>query len=274
MFVLLGYTGNAGAGAVNFDLTALPDADFSQRNGHYVFTEPYQLLGATNVGANDILADLLCPTWNAIGKMNVFPSLETAAFSSAAYLDLRADVPPKLPLNEEFQFQTSNNAGVAVRSNGFVILGTADWNRNLPQGILPILVHGTASVTGVGNSWSGPFPVVFEQSLRGGVYSIVGADAVIAGGIAFRIVFPRQKLYSGRKLRPGNGLLGGVGNTPPLNGQLQSRYWGEWGRFHTFEPPQIELWMNAGGAVTVNWWWQLIYLGTDLSLLEASAMTI
>lgn len=274
MFVLLAYTGSAGAAAANFDLTALTDPDFSQRSGHYIFTEQYKLLAAADVGLNDTNASILCPTWNAIGKMNVYPPIRSAAPVSSSFVDLRTDWAPPLPLNEEVQFQTTNNAGVAVRTNGVVWLGTTDWNRNLPTGILPIMVRATVAVTGVANAWSGPSTLTFEQSLRGGVYSVIGADAQVAGSIAHRAIFPRQKLYSGRKLRPGNLTLNAIGDFPPLYGYNQARVFGEWGRFHTFEPPQWEFLMNAAGAVTPELRMHLVYLGTDLSLLEANAITI
>jgi hypothetical protein len=117
-------------------------------------------------------------------------------------------------------------------------------------------------------------PITLEQSLRGGVYSIVGADCFVAGCIAFRVIFPRQKLYSGRKLRPGSLCQNALGDFPPLLGQLQARYFGEWGRFHTFELPQVEVWGNAAGAATMEIRFHCLYLGTDLSLLEAHALTI
>jgi hypothetical protein len=274
MFCLLGYTGAPGAAAADFDLTALTDPDFSQRSGHYIFTEQYRLAAAAQVEASGVRATLLCPTWSAIGRMNIYPPTRSAAPVSSTYVDLRTDWPVPLPLNEEFQAQTTNNAGAGTRSNVAIWLMTNDWTRNLPTGILPIMIRATVACTGVANAWSGPSTLTFEQSLRGGVYSIVGADAQVAGSIAHRAIFPRQKLYQGRKLRPGNLTLNAVGDFPPLYGQNQARIFGEWGRFHTFEPPQWEFWMNAAGAVTPELRMHLIYLGTELSLLEANAITI
>jgi hypothetical protein len=226
------------------------------------------------VGANTTLVDLLCPTWNAIGKMNSYPPVRSAQPVSATYPDLRADWAVPIPLNEEFQIQTTNDAGAAVRQNAAFWILTNDWNRNLPPAIFPIMIRATATPTKIANAWSGPSTITLEQSLRGGVYSIIGADCFAAGCIAFRCIFPRQKLYSGRKLRPGNLCQNALGDFPPLQGQNQARYWGEWGRFHTFELPQFEVWGNAGGAVTLELRLHCLYLGVELSLLEANALTI
>jgi hypothetical protein len=274
MFVILGYQGAAGAAAVNFDLSALLDPDFSQRNGHYVFTEPYKLLASANVGASDTEMNLLCPTWNAIGKFNIYPPVRAAQPVMSTYVDLRTDIPTNLPLNEEFQVQTSNNAGAGVQTNGLLWLGTPDWNKNLPQGIMPISVRCSVAFTGVAHAWSGPSALTFEQSLRGGVYSVVGARFQSAGCIAHRAIFPRQKLYQGRKLRPGDVALNAIGDFPPLYGYNQSRLFGEWGRFHTFEPPQWDVFANAAGAATGVLILDMIYLGTDVSLLDSGSVTI
>src|SRR5262249_22622371 len=103
MFALLGYTGADAVGGVTTDLTALTDPDFTQRNCHYPFTENYRLCAAADIGASDTELALLCPTWNAIGKMNVYPPIRSATPVSSSYVDLRTDWAPPIPLNEEFQ---------------------------------------------------------------------------------------------------------------------------------------------------------------------------
>jgi hypothetical protein len=274
VFALLGYTASDNVGGVTTDLAALVDPDFTQRNGHYTFTEQYRLGGVVGIGTNVTRTDLLCPTWNAIGLMNSYPPVRSATPVSSTYVDLRTDWQVPIPLNEEFQVQQANDAGAANRLNGVLWIFTQDWNRNLPAGIFPIMIRATSSVTKVANAWSGPATITLEQSLRGGVYSIIGYDCFLAGCIASRIIFPRQKLYQGRKLRPGNLCQNALGDFPPLYGYNQARVFGEWGRFHTFELPQIEVWGNAAGAVTAELRIHAVYLGTDLSLLESGSITI
>lgn len=269
-FALLGYQGLPGVNAVGTDLTALADPDFSTRNGHYIFTEPYQLLAAYHLETSAIGAQLVCPTWNAIGKANVWPVNRGIVTLSPPRVDTRFDYAPFVPLNEEFQFQVSNNLGASTeQAFGFVVLGTNDWNGNIPKGQLPIVVRATVTFNPGSLVWSGPQVLTFEQSLRGGVYAVCGAEVQATNVIAFRLIFPRYKLYNGRKLRPGWLAQNAIGDLIyPLS--ADGPFWlGEWGRFHTFEPVQIEAIMTTGAstAFEVRLW--LVFLGENLSALQA-----
>jgi hypothetical protein len=266
---LLAYTGNAGIGATNFDLTALTDPDFTQRNGHYTFTEPYQLMATAIIGANLTRGRFQVPHWNAIGEYNIYPvNRSTIVVQSNPNMDFYYDAPPPIPLNEEFQIQTSNNNAGTEQDFGLIWIATSDWSQNLPRGVQLINVRATVAVTGILNAWSGPAGITLSQSLRGGVYAVVGAVCQITVGIAFRIVFPRYRLYNGRKLRPGNLCMQNIGDTPQ-DIPWDQQYWlGEWGRFHTFELPQVEFLANVAGAQTLELRMWCIYLGEDLSLLN------
>lgn len=266
---LLAYTGTPGVNASSFDLTALADPNFSQRNGHYIFTEGYRLYCAAHLEASAVRANFSVPTWNAIGKPNIYPSNVSATVPSPPRVDVRALYPPRVPLNEEFQFQATNNLGTGTEQAwGIIQLITDDFSKGIPRGQIPIMVRATASFTPSANVWSGPQTITFEQSLRGGVYAIVGAEVQQSGAIAFRIVFPRYRLYHGRKLYPGwlcQQSLGDLIYPQELGGPLE---WGEWGRFHTFEPPQLDLLNSAASAVTPEIRLWLVYLGEDVSLLS------
>lgn len=268
-FALLGYHGAAGVNAASFDLTALTDPDFSQRNSHYIFTENYRLMCAAHLEASATRANFSAPTWNAIGKPNIWPVNVSATVPSPPRIDTRDNAPPRLPLNEEFQFQVSNNLGAATEDAfGFMWIITDDYNRNIPRGSLPILVRCTATYNPGSAVWSGPQALVFEQSLRGGVYAVVGAEVQGTNLIAFRLIFPRYRLYNGRKLRPGWLCQNAIGDLIWPQQYSGPDVFGEWGRFHTFEPPQIESVMATGASTAheIRLW--LVYLGEDVSLLN------
>jgi hypothetical protein len=266
---LLAYSGTTGAAAVNFDLTAATDPDFTQRNGHYTFTEAYRLFGTFVSGATCTRSRFQVPHWNAIGEYNIYPpNLSSTVILSNPQIDWALAMPPQIPLNEEFQMQVTNT-GAGEVSFAAIWLITPDWTRNLPAGIQLICVRATAAVAGVAAGWSGPGPITLSQSLRGGVYAVVGAECITALGWFFRIVFPRYRLYQGRKLRPG-GLCQAVAGQNVLSRVSEQELWlGEWGRFHTFELPQIETFSSTTGAATQEIRLWLIYLGEDLSLLNA-----
>lgn len=268
-FALLGYQGTPGVNAASFDLSALTDPDFSQRNNHYIFTEQYALLHAYHQEASATRANFSCPTWNALGKANIWPVNVTSTVLSPPRIDTRWDYPARIPYNEEFQFQVSNNLGSSTeQAYGFIWIITSDFSRNIPRGALPIMVRCTATYNPGSVVWSGPQALTFEQSLRGGVYAVVGAECQAASVIAFRLIFPRYKLYNGRKLRPGFLCQNAVGDLiwpQAFDGPMAL---GEWGRFHTFEPPQMESIMTTGASTTHELRLWLVFLGEDVSLLQ------
>jgi hypothetical protein len=275
-FALLDYNlSAAAAGASNSDMSAVSDPDFSQRNSHYIFTENYWLMAVSLVGASVTRGRFQVPTWNAIGEYNIFNANRSLQPPSNAQIDLYLPQQVPIPLNEEFQIQASNNLGMGTeQENALVWIGTTDWSMNLPRGRLPITVRASFTVTPTINVWSGGQNITLSQSLRGGVYAVVGATVQGTNAVAFRIIFPRYRLYQGRKLRPGWLTQNAVGDV--VNNQLQPwiLQWGEWGRFHTFELPQIEVLGTTAGAVTYQAFLWLVYLGEDVSLLNYGATTI
>jgi hypothetical protein len=131
-----------------------------------------------------------------------------------------------------------------------------------------IVIRVSFTVTPTINVWSGPQIVTFSQSLRGGVYAIVGATLQGTNAAAFRIIFPRYRLYHGRKLRPGLPVQTAIGDT--LSNQIYP--WqlqlGEWGRWHTFEPPTVEVLGTTAAGTTYQGFWWLVFLGEDVSQLS------
>lgn len=270
-FCLLAYQGTPGVNAASFDLTAVTDPDFSTRNGHFLFTEQYRLLAAAHLEANALRANFSCPTWNALGKPNIWPVNNSATPPSPGppKIDSRAYAMPPVPLREEFQFQVTNNLGTGTeQAYGFVWLVTTDWNRNLPAGQMPIMVRCTAGYTPPALAWSGPQNLTFEQSLRGGVYAVVGAEVLSSGTQAFRLIFPRYRLYQGRKLRPGWLCQQAVGDELWPLSFIGPQYFGEWGRFHSEEPLMIETLQTASSAITPDIRLWLQFVGEDLALLQ------
>jgi hypothetical protein len=264
----------AGINASNSDMTAASDADFSQRNGHYVFTEHYRMFAAALVGASVTRGRFQVPTWNAIGEFVLFNANRALTPPSNAQYDMYGEQGPDVPMNEEFQVQTSNNLGAATEiENAALLLIPDDFSANLPPTSKkpPIItVRATCAITNVLNGWSGPQPLSFIQSLRGGVYSVVGAVCQGASGLAFRLVFPRTRMYHNRKLRPGWLVQTAIGDV--ISNQLDP--WvirmGEWGQFHTFEPVQLETFGTAAGAQTYQLYLWLAWMGESAPLYGQS----
>lgn len=263
MFHVLAY-GLATGGAVTLsDMTAATDQDFSQRNSHYILSEDYRLLAAFVTGATVTRVQSNIPHINYINPHVVYPINPSLTVAANPQPDDYREYPIVLPQNEELAFQVSDSA--SEQANLFLWIGTPEWNRQIPRGIQRFTAIATASVVTTANAWSAPVTIAFTNTLRGGVYAIVGAECVAAATLVFRINFPRRKLYMGRKTRPGSLATQTFGNAP----QRFGRAWlGEWGRFNTFELPQIEAWANASATVTHTLYLDLVYLGDGSGLFD------
>lgn len=269
-FALLAYNlASDTASGVNTDYTAATDPDFSVRNGHYIFTESYKLLAAALVsGASLTRGRFQVPTWNAIGEFTIFNVGTALEPATNQQIDSYLAYPPAIPQMEEFQMQASNTGAGTLQENGAIIIGTDDWSQNLPRGRLPIQVRASFTVTPTANAWSGPQTITLSQSLRGGVYAVVGAQLQGDDSVWFRLIFPRYKLYHGRKLRPGWIIQNAVANIANYNLPNWPFTLGEWGRFHTFELPTCEVFGTAADSTTYQLFLWLVYLGEDVSQLS------
>lgn len=271
MFTLLAYQGNNAGPANNFDLSALPDPNFSQRNGHYIFTEQYGIGYLMAQSAHMTDARLLTPTFAALNS----DGYRIASFQQAAgvggvptLFDKSTSKPVLVPLNEEFQFQGST--GTAERQWGAMWLLTTNWSKQLASGPIIMMEATVASFTPPANAWSTVQPIIFNANPRGGVYVVIGASLQqTADTLFFRIIFPRNPYYKGRQLRPGWVAQNAIGSFEDVITQTDRYHLGNWGAFHTFEPPQIEVMATTSAAMTPILRMWCVYLGGDESLLNS-----
>lgn len=261
MFTILAYTVNAGAGDANVDETAVVDANFSRRNSHYILSEPYNLIAAMHHAASATRARLNVPTINGIARHQIWPVSRSADIPSDCRVQDFRDYPMPLPMNEEIAVEESNDLAMGnERTFTYLWIAPPSWNRNLPRGEMHLNVRFTGTHAVTDNAWGAEFALTFAENLKGGVYVVVGCEVVLADGLAFRLNFPRAKLYQNRKLLPGD-LCRDVNTEDP---KIYGMEWlGEWGRFHTFEPPQMSILSLNGGGTAVEGRMHLIYLGQN-----------
>lgn len=269
MFELLAYSKASGGASADQDMVAAVDPDYSTRSSHYIFTEQYKMIAAAFLSATALRANLKVPTWNAISLFNIWPVMANATVPSPPSVMWLLDNPPPVPMNEEFQIQQTDNASETGRA--YIWIAPANWNANLPAGSMTICVRATVTFTTTTNAWGGPIALNFEQSLRGGVYSVIGAQVQCTAGDAFRLIFPRARMYNGRKMRPGWLCQSAIGDIEEPRLLMTPFALGEWGRFHTFEPPQFEVFASTGGSRTMEVRLWLVYLGGDMNNLNAWA---
>jgi len=263
----------AAAGGTNVDLSAATDSEITQRNSHYTFSENYKMLGVAAVGASVTRGRFQVPKWNAVGEAIIFNANRSLQPPSNPQWDLWVARPPTIPLEEEFQVQLSNNAGAPEIENVVLNIGPdTDWSQNLPQPSpdypLVLCVRTSFTVTPTLNAWSGGQILTFSQSLRGGVYSVIGGVVQGTNAVAWRMIFPRNRMYHGRRLRPGGLIQNAVGDIVSTQLDPWVLGWGELGRFHTFELPNIEVFGTLAGAITYQAFLWLIYLGQSRTILD------
>lgn len=263
---LLQYRTVAGINDANVDMTAVADPVFSQRSGHFILSEQYNLIAAAHLAASALRSRFNVPSWNAFARGQIWPVNRSATPPSYPRLADYRNPPMPLPLNEELAIEESNNLGAATEETTVTLwVATPDWPQvpqrvqwsqgsNQWQGI----VRATAAVARTTASWSGLGPITFAENLRGGRYEITGAWCFDVNIRAFRLFFPRAPVVSGRIMRPGALATNAVGN---LEHPWQNDQMGSWGTFHSFEPPQLEVYADAAGASTQELRLELSYLG-------------
>ena len=187
-FAVLPYTFATGGSVTDADVAAVADPDFSTRNSHFIFTEQFRLAAAAVFAPNVSRVNVQVPTWNAIGRFNVWPLNKSANVPSPPQICWLRQQMPSIPTNEEVTIKATDTASEQLTV--FLWIVTNDWTANLPSGKLMIPIRVTASPTLVTNGWSALNALTFEQSLRGGTYAVCGAQFVGSGLLLVRIIFP------------------------------------------------------------------------------------
>lgn len=275
MFHLLAYTNTLAGAATLQAATAAVDPSFTTQNSNYIFTDQLRLLAAYGTGALNTAAQFNVPSWNAISPLNIYPwNLSITTPANAQIMDW-TNAPPLIPLDEQVGVQMT--ATGAEQENLFAWVGTPNWTKQISQylGIMSgsdsnvgrrIYINCTFAVVKVANTWSADGAVTFQQALRGGTYAVLGAYFFVAGVLAARMNFVRQKQYDSRKLYPGDICYASYSQVPWRAGP---NWLGAWGAFHTFEPPLLNCWGNAAGAATVTAMLDAVYLGRSENLVDS-----
>lgn len=265
----------AAAGASNVDFSFATDAVFTPRGStpHLVLTVPMKLGRIAVIGASVTRGRFQSPTWQGIlTQPDLFQVNRSATVPSNPQWDDWLDGPLVLPQNEEIQIQYSNNLGASTEVETAIIdLLSADWNLNRPPGVFDGIAEYTFAVTPTVQAWSGGQVLTAVTTLRNGVYSVMGAVVQGTNSIGYRIIFPTQKPYAGKFLRPGGLVQNAIGDVLSNQRDAPPMILGEMGRFHTFELPQAEVFGLTASSTTYRVFLWVRYLGTDPSLLYSWA---
>lgn len=250
----------------NSDVEAVADEILQRRNSHLIFSEPFDLLAAMPFGTTLTRLRFANPSLIVRGPNHLWPITRSLTNVSRPHLQDFRDMPLRMPLNEEITLEATTDAIGPINTGAVLWFGKPQWRRTLPPNVDQLMVRATAVVAaGSETTWTALATLAFERDLFNGVYSVVGASVVAANARAFRLDFPSQRVVEGRKLRPGGLVEDAVGDFP---WPAQHLGLGEWGRFHTFEPPSIQVLADAAGG-TYEARLTVAYLGQDVGLLAA-----
>lgn len=258
------YSESLGA-VTNSDVDAVADEILQRRNAHLIFSEPFDLIAAQPFGDTLTRLRFANPSLTVRGTSHMWPLMRSAVnVSRPRPYDLR-DMPLRMPQNEELTLEATLTAAGPVQAGAVLWFAKPQWTRSLPAGIEQLLVRATAVVAaGSETTWTALAPLVMERDLFNGVYAVVGCAVTAANARAFRLDFPSQRVVEGRKLRPGGLVEDAVGD---FSWEAQMLGLGEWGRFHTFELPSIQVLADAAGG-TYEIRLAVVYLGSDQALLR------
>lgn len=260
-FHLLANNGSTTTTTTNGALAGVADPEFTRQGAGntYRFSEDYQLIINFALGTTITDVRLNMPTINAIARHHVRPinAAGVTVPSNPQVQDLR-DYPLRLPKYEDMIWEASQSATATINGTVLNWIAPLDFNKNLPRGERRIVLRATASAAGTANVWGALASLSFAENLRSGWYAIVGCQCFDAGSLAFRLNFAKPTIVNGRKLRPGGICEEAAGNIPLA---LQMGGLGEWGRFHSAEPPQIEVLSNATAASAQVLDMDCVYMG-------------
>lgn len=243
----------------NTELDLVPDSVFTGRNNHLIISDPWDVIAIEGGSLNAQRLRFNVPKWNPYGRMQVQPINGDADVPSNPQVADFRGYPLRLPRDTEIALEATSDLGCGTED--FVAgmwLVAPGWSPQMPQGLFRSTIRATvASFTTTADAWSAAQALVFDETLEGGTYAVVGAVVFTLGPKYYRLIFPRMRETQGRRLRPG-GLCQQDPNEIPLNRNFPG---GEWGRFHTFEQPTIEIYSNAAAAETPVVYLDVIFLG-------------
>jgi hypothetical protein len=262
-FHTVAYTESLGA-VTNSDVDAVVDTVLTSRNSHLITTTPYNLLAVCPFGSTLSRLRFGNAGLTQLGSNHIWPQNVSATIPDRpAVMDLR-DYPMEIPQNEELTIEATTSAAGPAQTGAVLWLGTPEWNMNVPPARDRFIARATATIVAASETtWSTLANITMERDLLNGVYSVIGAWCTAANALAFRLHFPSQRQVRGKHHRPGGLVQDTLALTP---WPAQDGGFGEWGRFHTFELPQVQVLADAAGG-TYDVRLDLLYLGDSLSLL-------
>ncbi len=216
----------------NTQIAAVPDNVLTIRNAN-LFPDVNMRLLAAYIGATAIATGrLVTASWRTITPPSIIPPSATfLPGGNPSIADYRSS-PLLIPGGQELSAEGSDAAGTTVIA---AVISIQERPAPTPAGDI-FTIRAVATATMVVGAWTNA-PLTFGDTLPPGRYAIVGALAVSATCIGFRLRIP------GELFRPGGIGVATLGLVPP---KFQTKgAMGNWGEFPNDTLPECELLCSA-----------------------------
>lgn len=221
------------------------------------------LMWLAGVGANLVHIRAQAPSMLPFPYPALSPNNRGLAFESPPRVWDLSSYPLPLRPTEEFDLFCTQNSGAAQTE--YVACQFTDNQLIPPPAGRYFSVHWTAAVALNAGAWTQVQPI-FDQALPAGFYALVGARALSASALFFRLFPAMAPLW-----RPG-GIA--VQAYDQFDSHKQRGYdylggkigpWGVWLSFYQNVPPQVEFFATAADAAEEGWF-DLIQVSTATSI--------
>lgn len=259
MFTTFVNTGSQAAATTWGDLPAIADADIGTRNNHMIPWDQLQLLAVAAFGATMTGARYNSPTINAYGRHQFWPLMQSAVIPDNPRFPDYRNQNFLLPTSEEIGIEASNGAAGAEQETVISFLGTTDWNDRIPSGVQRLTLGFTATYTSLAYAFAPLAQIQFNESIRGGWYSIIGMTLFDPNLLLGRLIFSTGNVtQSGRRMKPGVLGQNAIANRPymPFDAEF-----GVYGKFRSTELPQLECFCTNAAAHTLTGRLDVVYTG-------------
>lgn len=214
------------------------------QSGRPIMPNDYELIWAYGLGLTVTRMRLLMPWFLPYGRPVIRPIEGAANPSGRPQFAEYFRRPLKIKAAQPIRIQRTNTTAVAEQD--YTVLTVGDGQFNAPPGDVYTL-RFTTTFTPTVNAWTASGKISPDDTLTPGIYSIVGIDQGAAGGVASRLIFPGAPLQGQPpQIRP--GIIVPTTLTSQGNRYMRWGRLGEYGRFNSLAPPQLETYWNAATA--------------------------
>lgn len=219
------------------DAPAVTDDILTVQNGHFVLSQPLQLIAAMAMSATLSRAKIASASMRQIASPFIRPPILGALPPANPNMMLLDQSPFTIPPFEEIQVQATS--AIAMGNEPFTALLWLQQNFEPPaQGnIIPL--RWTSTTAAVVNAWTS-IVITFTDTVPSGWYEMVFSEHRSANAQAHRWIVPNQ-LW-----RPGYPSMQALTSRLPY--AISKGQWGRMGRFRSNDLPRCQVLCNVADA--------------------------